>query len=131
MEKLDIKFYDIEELGIWPVLPTVEVSEGELRLSQHLSRERNSKIVKLAKKRFKENHDGKLFCEICDFSFIDKYGDIGDGFIEAHHIKPVSQMEAGCKTKIIDFIMVCSNCHSMLHYNNGCILPDELKTKIR
>ena len=56
-----------------------------------------------------------MFCEICGFSFVDKYGDIGKDFIEAHHIKPVSEMKEGESTNINDLVMVCSNCHSMIH----------------
>jgi putative restriction endonuclease len=35
--------------------------------------------------------------------------------IECHHSIPISQMDDNQKTKIQDIIMVCSNCHRMLH----------------
>lgn len=132
MENIDIKYIDIEELGTWPISTTdIQFSEGELKFSQHLVRERNSKIVKLAKQRFKESHDGRIYCEICGFDFLEKYGDIGTDFIEAHHKKPVSKMVSGDFTTINDFIMVCSNCHSMLHIGKEWISHNELKLRVQ
>lgn len=133
MEKLNIKYYDIEELGIWPIYSTdmEAVSEGQQKLSLHLKRERNSQIVKQAKEYFKARNNGKLFCEVCKFDFSKKYGLIGEGFIEAHHTKPVSKMQPGDTTRIEDFIMVCSNCHSMLHVGGNYLSYEDLKSRIK
>lgn len=103
-----------------------EFTEGKVNLVQHLRRERNQYLITTAKKLFKEKH-GKLYCEICGFDFKQHYGDLGDGFIEAHHVKPVSQMQENEKTKIDDIIMVCSNYHSMLHRRKPWITKNELK----
>ena len=131
MENIDIKYYKIEELGTWPIhVSNVEVSEGEQKIAQHLERERNLKIVKLAKELFRNRHNGEVFCEVCGFDFCETYGDLGEGFIEAHHKKPISQMVSGDLTKIEDFIMVCSNCHSMLHTGNEWISHEELKIRL-
>ena len=130
-ENIDIKIYDIESLGLWLInLTDMEISEGDIVLAQHLRRERNSKIVRLAKERFKTINNGKLFCEVCEFDFEKKYGSLGIGFIEAHHKKPISKMKPGDITKIEDFLMVCSNCHSMLHLGDNCITHEMLKLKI-
>lgn len=132
MENTDIKYFDIEDLGIWPIyLSDIEVSEGEQKLSQHLKRERSSKIVKVAKEFFKKRNNGRVFCEVCEFDFSKRYGTIGDDFIEAHHKKPISKMEIGDITRIDDFIMVCSNCHSMLHISKQEISPDDLKLRLK
>ena len=133
MEKLDIKYFDIEELGTWPIHSAnmESVSEGQQKLSLHLKRERNSQIVKQAKERFKMRNNGRLFCEICKFDFSERYGEIGEGFIEAHHKKPISKMQPGDVTRIEDFILVCSNCHSMLHIGNECIAHEELKARLK
>jgi len=51
------------------------------------------------------------------FNFSRVYGPLGAGFIEAHHLVPLSQL----KGQIIsldpskDFAVLCSNCHSMIH----------------
>ena len=132
MENTDIKYFEIEEIGIWPIhTESVEVSEGEIKILQHLKRERDTRIVKLAKERFKKKHDGNVFCEVCGFNFSAKYGALGEDYIEAHHKKPISKMSLGDVTKIEDLIMVCSNCHSMLHIGSEWISHEELKLRIR
>lgn len=91
------------------------VHEGEKRLAIHIRRERNYKIISAAKELFKKKHHGRIYCEICGFDFYDMYGKHGEGFIEGHHKKPISQMNIHDTTAIDDIVMVCSNCHSMLH----------------
>ena len=92
-----------------------KVEEGEQRLKIHKNRERNHKIIDNSKKKFKEKHNGELFCEVCRFNFADVYGKRGEDYIQGHHKKPISQMKKGDKTTIEDIAMVCPNCHAMLH----------------
>ena len=131
MGNIDINYYDIEELDILHI-NTLEdgFSEAEEKLELHLKRERDPRAVAAAKNLFKLKHNGKLFCEICNFDFGKTYGEIGDGYIEAHHKKPISKMNPGDITKIEDFLMVCSNCHSMLHRGKEWIPHEELKNKL-
>lgn len=57
---------------------------------------------------------GRLACEVCGFEFSKAYGDLGEGFIEAHHLVALS--EAGVsKTRLVDLAVLCSNCHRMAH----------------
>ena len=88
--------------------------EGKLLLKEHVKRERNSTLIKKAKELFIKKH-GHLFCQSCGFDFEKTYGELGRNFIEAHHVKPVSQLKEGEKTKVSDIKMLCSNCHSMIH----------------
>ncbi|MFE4120080.1 HNH endonuclease [Priestia sp. YIM B13486] len=88
--------------------------EGKLKLKQHLVRERTPEVIKLAKERFLQLH-GKLFCEVCEFDFKEHYGNLGEGYIEGHHTKPVSEMAENEQTKVEDIALVCANCHRMLH----------------
>jgi hypothetical protein len=88
--------------------------EGKAVLRLHKWRERDSELVKRAKTQFFKKH-GALFCEACTLNFEDRYGDLGIDFIEAHHNKPLSKLKAGEKTKISDLVMLCSNCHRMIH----------------
>lgn len=104
--------------------------EGKLILKQHLIKERNSEVVKLAKKRFIQKH-GKLFCEVCDFDFSIRYGDIGKGYIEGHHTKPVSEMAENEKTKVEDIAIVCANCHRMLHRKRPWLTINDLKKLLK
>lgn len=56
-------------------------------------------------------------CECCDFDFVEKYGELGYKFIEAHHLIPISSLELGYHPVDLekDFAVLCSNCHRMIH----------------
>ncbi|MBA3662679.1 MAG: HNH endonuclease [Bacteroidetes bacterium] len=68
-------------------------------------------------------------CQVCNFNFKNFYGEIGEGFIHIHHLKPISQF--GKDSKINpkeDLAALCANCHSMVHrYKNKVISIQELK----
>lgn len=108
-----------------------EFSEGKRRLRAHLIRERNQHLITKAKQQFKASHNGRLFCEVCGFDFSEQYGELGNDFIEAHHIKPVSQMLENEKTRIEDIVMLCSNCHSMIHRRKPWIDKENLRSLIK
>ena len=103
--------------------------EGAEKFKQHKSRERNRKVVALAKARRLER-TGKLECEACGFDFAKVYGDDGSGFIEAHHRVPISSNEAPTHVRIRDFELVCSNCHRMLHRISPLMTADGLKNHL-
>lgn len=106
-----------------------EVAEGRLLYRIHLVRERNVTIVK----KVKENalHSGLgLKCSICDFDFLKTYGDLGKGYIECHHTKPLFEYKNSKKTKLEDLCLVCSNCHRMLHRGKQWVSVDELRRRV-
>lgn len=53
----------------------------------------------------------------CGMELKDKYGELGKGYIELHHIVPYSDMHQNDERvlKISDFYVLCPNCHSMIH----------------
>ncbi|MEG4446609.1 DUF3578 domain-containing protein [Microcoleus sp. AT9_B5] len=56
-------------------------------------------------------------CKACGFDFEDRDGEIGKGYIEAHHNVPISHL-SGANIQLDplkDFTVLCSNCHSMIH----------------
>jgi len=86
--------------------------EEDLRkYSQHSRIERRRKWSEAAKKIH------GYTCQACGFNFVRVYGQLGEKFIEAHHLIPISQL----KGKVVkrdprhDFAVLCSNCHSMIH----------------
>ena len=107
-----------------------EVSEGRLLTRRHLARERNRKLVETKRKQVLEIY-GKLTCEVCDFDFSASYGDRGHGFIECHHTKPISTLAEGYSTHINDLVLVCANCHRMLHRAVPWLSISELKAILR
>jgi|JI9StandDraft_2_1071091.scaffolds.fasta_scaffold31231_2 putative restriction endonuclease len=105
--------------------------EGRKKFILHTIRERDSQVIKDAKEAFKKKHNRELFCEVCGFNFENIYGKHGKDYIEGHHSKPISKMKKGDVTKISDIIMVCSNCHRMLHRKRPWITKDKLKSLLK
>jgi 5-methylcytosine-specific restriction protein A len=61
-----------------------------------------------------------IVCEACGFDFYITYGEIGRGYIEVHHQKPVFQYEESDFSRVVsdaikDLIPVCANCHRIIH----------------
>ncbi len=55
-------------------------------------------------------------CECCDFNFYEMYGELGDKYIECHHIKPLAEFgEEGEYVDWKDLALLCANCHVMIH----------------
>ncbi len=100
--------------------------EGKEKLRTHLQRERNPKVIREAKQRFKAKH-GRLFCQACGFDFKNIYGDVGNDYIEGHHTKPVSNLSEGALTMIEDIALLCSNCHRMVHRKRPWLSMNDLQ----
>lgn len=68
-------------------------------------------------------------CMICGFDFEKKYGELGKGYIEVHHIRPLSEIdEEVVVNPEKDLICVCSNCHRMLHrFKSYMVTVEELR----
>jgi hypothetical protein len=116
------------------VADTLEQSapEGEHKLAIHLKYERDSTFIKKIKEvALKENK--MLNCKVCGFSFLSVYGEVGAGFIEAHHINPLNERKGKQVTQKKDIALICSNCHRMLHrkVNDKYLTIDQLKEIIR
>jgi 5-methylcytosine-specific restriction endonuclease McrA len=87
--------------------------EGGKRVASHLRIERRRNLV-LLKKAELLNRTGALRCEVCGFDFCATYGDLGWGFCEVHHIRPLSH-GVGRRTSLGDLAVLCANCHRMTH----------------
>lgn len=97
----------------------VTATEGNKKLRQHYVRERSRWIISTKKRAFLGTH-GALFCEICRFDFKQQYpAPLGVDFIEVHHMRPVSTLSEDERTSLDDLMLVCSNCHRMLHRNQS------------
>jgi hypothetical protein len=79
----------------------------------HILRERSSALSRLCKAR------DDFRCQVCGMKFEEVYGELGEEFAEAHHLKPLSQLSGKVENKPKDLITVCANCHRMLHQMNG------------
>jgi 5-methylcytosine-specific restriction protein A len=102
--------------------------EGNISYRLHKYRERNQKVVKDLKNNAIKR--GKLKCQACGFDFAERYGDVGHGFIECHDTIPLSEYEPNPDTKIEDLVLVCSNCHKMLHKYRPWLRKNEVEKLI-
>lgn len=93
----------------------IRFKEGGRSQITHESIERDSgKLNKLKIERM--NKLGSMKCEICEFDFKNRYKkEIANGYIAAHHLNPLSRSVKRVFTDINDIILVCPNCHSMIH----------------
>jgi predicted HNH restriction endonuclease len=97
-------------------------SEGDEKEIQGIVYERDPK----ARKACIEYYGCK--CIICGMDFEQVYGDLGKGFIEVHHIIPISERGGHyIVDPIKDLRPLCSNCHSMIHRLKHVLTIEELK----
>ncbi len=97
-----------EEFGIPTATSVIEIRKYVF----HRKIERN----RIAARQAKKFHGTR--CQVCGLDFGERYGDLGKGFIEAHHLRPIGSLEEGIPVKYdveADFAVLCSNCHRMIH----------------
>lgn len=117
--------------GVFAPDPEVsEAPEGRIMTGIHTYRERNPRLAESKKRGALETY-GKLSCEGCGFVFADRYGHRGEGFIECHHLTPVSELDNGAKTNLSDLALVCANCHRMIHRSQPWLTMSELRNLVR
>lgn len=63
-----------------------------------------------------------LTCMACGFNFEKVYGVLGKDFIHVHHLKPLHLYEEQQVNPTTDLIVLCPNCHYMIHRNKDKIL---------
>ncbi len=107
-----------------------EGNEGQVLSRVHRYRERDRKLVAKKKEKFLKEHP-RLVCQACGFNFEVQYGERGKDYIECHHTKPVSELSFGETTKLSDLILLCSNCHRIVHRRKPWLSIEELKQLIR
>jgi len=109
--------------------PLPQAEEGALSLEEHLVRERNSALVE-AKKSEVLGSTGQLACEACGLDFAEMYGDIGKGFCEVHHTRPLASRRDSETTTLKDLAILCSNCHSIVHRTDPMLTVAGLAAKL-
>jgi HNH endonuclease len=99
--------------------------EGARQVKEITMFARNPALVSAAKLKY------GFACAGCGFEFAKFYGEIGRGYIECHHLKPVASK--GGKTAnvlITEVAVLCANCHRMVHRKNRPLSLNELKRRI-
>jgi hypothetical protein len=99
--------------------------EGQRLISEVTVSVRNPKLVAAAKAHY------GFRCQVCDFSFEEKYGGLGKGFIEVHHLIPLAANQNRRANTVEDVRVLCANCHRMIHRKAKSIGLDELKRQLK
>ena len=101
-------------------------TEGGERVVISVRRERNSTLRNNALAI--HGYD----CMACGFNFEEFYGEIGKGFIEVHHVVPLANAGKTKTNPETDLVVLCANCHRMVHKQKGvCLSIQEIKKYIR
>jgi len=106
------------------------IEEGSIELKSIKQRKRSQKLREEKIKEIKMWNNGKISCIVCNFDFSDKYDGHGEGFIEIHHLEPVSfgSTSQDIQEALKKVVPLCANCHRMVHKNKDKLLtPEELK----
>ena len=99
--------------------------EGRMTEAKLLRRQRNRQ----ARQQCLEASGYK--CYICGFDFEKTYGEIGKGFLEVHHKRPISTYDEEHEIPQSELVALCSNCHSMVHRRKEAMDVDELKNIVQ
>jgi 5-methylcytosine-specific restriction protein A len=115
LERLWLRITKQDPAAITAASSTLTAVEGIAAESLRLLRSRNATIREEKILRHRRANDGRLPCEIpgCGFDFAAKYGLAGQNYAQVHHLKPIAEGER--VTRLRDLIVVCANCHVMLH----------------
>ena len=65
-----------------------------------------------------ERDGHRTVCQDCGFAYPSRCGKLGEGFIEAHHLGPISSLVEDMPVTYDpkkDFAVLCANCHRMIH----------------
>jgi 5-methylcytosine-specific restriction protein A len=74
-------------------------------------------------------------CQACMFEYRSKYGELGDGYIEVHHLDPLSERpelewSEQLRTSIGGVTVLCADCHRMIHRKRPALSLQELRETI-
>jgi 5-methylcytosine-specific restriction enzyme A len=107
-----------------------EFPEGKIITRLHKNKERNHKLAKQKKAKVLQT-TGKLVCEVCLFDFASYYGDMGKGFIECHHNRPLADLDGEHRVKLSDISVICPNCHRMIHRVRPWLRVEQLREIVK
>jgi 5-methylcytosine-specific restriction protein A len=88
--------------------------------------ERDPKARKIAI----QHHGTK--CKVCGFDFGKHYGAHGEGYIQIHHKKMLSEIGREYEVDPLnDLVPLCANCHEMIHKDKEPLTIEQLKKLLK
>lgn len=123
----------IKELVEIESKPEVDIEEivgkeGKILTRVHSYKERDRKFSQTVRKHFRNINNGFLHCMACGLQPNKMYKGVdAERCIEAHHKIPIEELQPDSITRVEDMVMVCSNCHRIIHSKKPCLTIDEVK----
>jgi len=108
------------------------VTEGQLQKRNASYRSRSKKLRTAAFEHYA--CDGVIPCTACSFSFDLAYGKRGSGYIQIHHLEPLSfggERELTLEEAITKVRPLCANCHVMVHRSDPWLSMESLIDALR
>jgi hypothetical protein len=84
--------FDLEYADLFPNEDAVRAREGRIHYRRHRVRERSSVLRRMKTEQVRAQ-TGRLACEVCGFDYEERYGPLGDDFIECHHAAALADEE--------------------------------------
>lgn len=110
------------ELGLWAAEDEVVSEAEETPYSDTITEARVFSLHRRIERRGGSSKKVKkalgTTCMACDLNMGERYGQIGEGYIEAHHLVPIASLTAGDSVTLDprkDFAVLCPNCHRIIH----------------
>ena len=120
-EALDI-YRRLVELGLWAAEDEVISDAEETQYSDTIT---EARVFSLHRRIERRGGNAKRVkralgttCMACGLNLGERYGPIADGYIEAHHLVPISSLTVGEPVTLDprkDFAVLCPNCHRIIH----------------
>lgn len=126
--RTEIRRGDIAIANVGDLDEDIEASEGRLLLARHLKRERN-RGLRNRKVASAKRVGRPVSCEVCSFDFGETYGQRGLDYIEVHHVLPL-HASGPTTTRLSDLVLLCANCHRMVHRGSPWLTTKDLKSLI-
>lgn len=108
-------------------LEELVATEGRLLSRLHAYKERDRAFAKKVRDHYRREHGGKLHCEACGMVAEDVYGATGERCMEAHHKVPIEELQPDSVTRAEEMVMVCANCHRVIHSKKPCLKIEEVQ----
>ena len=108
------------------------IREGELRTYTVEYRTRSRELRQAAIETYSRN--GRIACAACQFEFGSAYPHIGKGYIQIHHLKPISFMHGeplNLSAALRNVKPLCANCHQMVHTRTPPISIADLQSTLK
>lgn len=130
-----IEFLNKKEVSAFTTTTTIKQDSDEEEQKRLEGRLTEAKVLRRQRNRAARQkclEDSGYTCYVCGFNFEKAYGEIGKGFLEVHHTKPLATYDDEHVIPQSELCALCSNCHSMVHRKkNGVMDVDELKKRIK